>query len=311
MTFMAGMLFMSSCNPPGSIRETVQEKTWPAPDTASIPNTEEGKLIRYGRDLIVRTTVYLGPHGTVQNISNGMNCQNCHLEAGTKPYGNNYLSVASTYPKFRSRSGGLESIEKRINDCFERSLNGSPLDSLSREMRAMVAYMQWLGKDVPRDSTAPGSGLYEIPWLERAANPVTGRKLYVEKCRVCHGSSGEGLRLKADGPYINPPLWGESSFNTGAGLYRLSTLARYIRSNMPFGTTTFERPVLSVEEAWDIAAYVVSLPRPEKQFTHDWPDIKLKPVDHPFGPYADSFSTQQHKYGPFTPLLNSKPANPK
>jgi thiosulfate dehydrogenase len=299
---MAGILLLFSCNPPGSIRETVREKTWLSPDTSSIPRTDEGSLIRYGRELVVRTSNYLGPHGTVLNISNGMNCQNCHLEAGTKPYGNNYLSVASTYPKYRSRSGGLESIEKRINDCFERSLNGRPLDSLSREMRALVAYIQWLGKDVPRDSIAPGSGLAEIPLLDRAADPVSGRKLYVQNCRVCHGSSGEGLRSKADGPYINPPMWGDNSFNTGAGLYRISTFARYIRSNMPNGTT-FENPVLSVEEAWDIAAYAVSLPRPEKRFAQDWPDIKLKPVDHPYGPYVDGFSEQQHKYGPYTDMI--------
>ncbi len=110
------------------------------------------------------------------NISNGMNCQNCHLEAGTKPFGNNYGSVASTYPKFRARSGQLESIEKRVNDCLERSLNGSPLDSLSEEMRSIVAYIQWLGKDVPKGQKAAGSGLVEMKWLDRPADPVAGEK---------------------------------------------------------------------------------------------------------------------------------------
>jgi thiosulfate dehydrogenase len=284
---------------------------WHAPDTSTIPKNADGDLIRYGRDLIVRTAFYLGPKGVVENISNGMNCQNCHLEAGTKPFGNNYGSVASTYPKFRQRSASLESIERRINDCLERSLNGRPLDSLSREMRAMVAYIHWLGKDVPRNRIAVGSGLADLPYLNRAADPVRGKKLFMEKCRVCHGTSGEGLKLRpADAHYIYPPLCGENSFNTGAGLYRISNFAKYIRANMP-QPATYDKPVLAEDEAWDIAAFVLSLPRPEKKFVKDWPKIELKPIDHPFGPYIDSFSAEQHKYGPFLPMLETAKSKSK
>ncbi|MEO7530020.1 MAG: hypothetical protein ABIS69_01370, partial [Sediminibacterium sp.] len=109
---------------------------WTGAGINQIPITQEGEVIRYGRSLIENTAQYLGPKGTVARISNGMNCQNCHLEAGTKPWGNNYGAVASTYPKFRQRSGRIESIEKRVNDCFERSLNGKPIDSTGKEMRA-------------------------------------------------------------------------------------------------------------------------------------------------------------------------------
>src|SRR5258708_3287515 len=84
------------------------------------------------------------------STSNGMNCQNCHLEAGTKFFGNNYSAVASTYPKLRERSGTIESIEKRVNDCIERSLNGKAIGNDSKEMRAFVAYIKWVGKDVEK-----------------------------------------------------------------------------------------------------------------------------------------------------------------
>jgi thiosulfate dehydrogenase len=89
---------------------------WTGAGANQIPITAEGELIRYGRNLIANTSQYLGPRGSVAHISNGMNCQNCHLEAGTKPWGNNYGAVASTYPKFRERSGTIETIEKRVND---------------------------------------------------------------------------------------------------------------------------------------------------------------------------------------------------
>ncbi len=277
---------------------------WRAPDIATLEKDKSNELILYGRELIARTASYLGPHGSVMQISNGMNCQNCHLDAGTKPFGNNYGAVASLYPKFRARSGGLESIEKRVNDCLERSLNGKPLDSLSKEMRAIVAYITWLGKDVPKGKKAEGSGLVEMEWLARAADPAKGKKLYMQQCLICHGRDGEGQKVSADAPgYIYPPLWGSNSFNTAAGLYRISNLGRYIFANMPNGAT-FDKPTLTQEQAWDIAAFVESMPRPEKKFAGDWPKLETKPVDYPFGPYVDSFSERQHKYGPFKEIID-------
>src|ERR1700758_895908 len=74
---------------------------WIAPDISSITNDENSEQIKYGRELIANTAKYFGPKGSIAHISNGMNCQNCHLDAGTKPFGNNYSAVASTYPKFR------------------------------------------------------------------------------------------------------------------------------------------------------------------------------------------------------------------
>jgi thiosulfate dehydrogenase len=271
---------------------------WKAPDTLSIPKTKQGELIGYGRELIMHTSKYLGPRGSVKQISNGMNCQNCHLNAGTKPFGNNYGSVAATYPKYRARSGSIESIEKRVNDCIERSLNGSPIDSLSREMRAIVSYINWLGKDVAKGDIAKGSGLIHLRFLNRAADSTKGQLLYEQKCTNCHGKNGEGL-LESNGvEYLYPPVWGKHSFNVGAGLYRISSFARYIYANMPLGSTFYE-PRLTQTEAWDIAAYIVSLERPHKIFPQDWPIIANKPIDHPFGPYADGLTERQHKFGPF------------
>lgn len=37
--------------------------------------------------------------------------------------------------------------------------------------------------------------------------------------------------------------------------------------------------------------------------------ISKKPIDHPFGPYADSFSEQQHKLGPFGPIKEYREKN--
>lgn len=297
----------------GSSRETAagerKEEYWISP-SLFVDAPEEGEdrqQLIYGEDLVANTSHYLGPHGSVAQITNGMNCQNCHLNGGRKPFGNNYGAVASTYPKFRDRSGGMESIGKRVNDCFERSLNGKALDSVSREMQAIVAYIKWLGKDVPKGEIPKGSGIITLPFLDRAADPVRGMAVFGEKCQSCHGSDGQGVKVQNSPFYTYPPLWGDNSYNDGAGLYRISRFAGYVKDNMPFSPEVNHfHPQLTNEEAWDVAAFVNSQPRPHKDAGSDWPDISKKPFDHPFGPYTDSFSEEQHKFGPFKPIVEGK-----
>ncbi len=279
--------------------------TWSAPDSSLIPQSPQGDLVRYGRELVSHTAVYLGPQGSVSPISNGMNCQNCHLKAGRKRFGNNFSAVASTYPKFRPRSGTRESVEKRVNDCLERSLNGTKLDDDSKEMQAFVSYIRWVGKDVPKDSVPEGAGILELPFLDRAADPQKGKVLYEAHCLRCHGRDGDGVRNPNGLEWLYPPLWGSNSFNIGAGLFRLSRMAGYIKVNMP-NENPADRLQLRNEEAWDIAAFINNMARPTKDLSGDWPITSTKPVDHPFGPYADKFSEQQHKYGPFLPILKSR-----
>lgn len=289
-----GCYLLAACMP--AKKET---SLWIAPDTSALAPADS--LVRYGRELITHTAKYLGPDGQVLPITNGMNCQNCHLQAGTQAFGNNFGSVSSLYPRFRERSGTSESIEKRVNDCLQRSLGGKPIDSLSQEMRALVSYFHWLGKNVPKKTRANGSGLYPLPYLERAADTLRGKSHFQTKCSSCHQHDGRGKRDPAKAAFIYPPLWGDSSFTTAAGLYRISNFARFIYANMPQGTT-FGQPQLTSEEAWDIAAYVLSKPRLIRHFPGDWPVPGTKPIDHPFGPYADPFSETQHKYGPFPPI---------
>lgn len=276
----------------------VQAIEWNVPDVIRIPVTPEGDLILYGKDLIAHTSKYLGPKGTIAQISNGMNCQNCHLEAGTRLLGNNFSAVFSTYPKFRARSGSIETIYKRVNDCFERSLNGSPLDSNSREMQAIYAYIKWLGKYVPVNVIPAGAGLANLQLMDRPADSLRGKFIYKQQCLKCHAENGQGLLTARGNTYTYPPLWGAHSYNTGAGLFRISRLAGFVKENMPFDTLKND-PVLTNEEAWDVAAYIVSQPRPKKQYDNDWRDLTAKPFDDPFGPYKDSFSESQHKFGPF------------
>ena len=272
---------------------------WEAPNLEDLSQGPDGDLIRYGYNLISNTGYYLGPKGLIAQISNGMNCQNCHIDAGRKAFGGSFSAVASTYPKFRPRSGKMETVEFRVNECMERSMNGHTLAENSEEMKAMVAYLKWVGKDVPKDVKPKGSEIPEISLLKRPADPVRGKTIYLAKCQRCHGLEGQGVLR--DNVYLYPPLWGDNSYNVSAGMYRMSRIAGFVKHNMPFDSAALGYKI-SDEDAWDVGAYINSQPRPGKRFSYDWPDISKKPYDHPFGPYTDGFSELQHKYGPYAPI---------
>ena len=161
-------------------------------------------------------------------------------------------------------------------------------------------------KDVPKNKKPKGAGLEELSFLDRAAEPEKGKQVFLSKCISCHGENGQGLLNHDSSFYLYPPLWGNNSFNISAGLDRITRLASFIKNNMPFGLASYEAPALSDEQAWDVAAYIISQPRPEKYFPEDWPKKNTKPVDYAYGPFPDNFSEKQHRYGPFRPIQDAR-----
>jgi thiosulfate dehydrogenase len=281
---------------------------WTVPEVGALPDNDYGRQVRRGRDLITATYAHIGPEVSdpaKRYAGNNLACGNCHLQAGTKKFGLPVFGLYGDFPKYSARAGAEISIEDRVNSCMTRSMNGRALPADAPELQAFVAYIKFLSTGVPPDQRIPGLGAGNIPELDRAADPVRGRAIYVAKCQTCHNTDGSGIRRSlptTDLGYMVPPLWGSDSFNNGAGMDRLITAANFVHSNMPQGAD-YLNPVLSTRDAWDVAAFVVSQPRPVKpELENDFPDLALKPVDTPYGPYLDGFSEQQHKYGPFAPI---------
>jgi thiosulfate dehydrogenase len=289
----------------GTISRPTPPDAWKAPDESTIPTGKAGDMIRYGKELLIHTAKYFGPQGSVAHLTNGMNCQNCHLAGGTKLFGNDYAGFVSNYPKMSGRSGKVESASGRIAECFERSLAGKVPDTSKKEIQSIMAYMKWIGKDVKRGQKLFGSATEKLAFMDHAADPVKGKEVFLMKCQSCHGNNGEGMLSIDKKTYTNPPLWGKHSYNDGAGMYRLTNLAGFVKNNMPFGAT-YQNPQLTDEEAWNVAAFINSQPRPHKDQRNDWKDLKNKPMDFPFGPYADAFGEKQHKYGPFKPIKDAQ-----
>ena len=181
-------------------------------------------------------------------------------------------------------------------------MNGRALPLESREMRAFSSYFHWLSTGVPDGAKLKGAGTLKIKEPSRAADLLRGAEVFSHICATCHGTDGLGQRAQTGAGYQFPPLWGPDSYNNGAGMSRLLTAAAYAKHNMPIGTT-FNAPVLADEEAYDVAAYIIGQQRPEKaNLDRDFPVRLQKPVDTPYGPYADGFSLEQHRYGPFGPI---------
>ncbi|MBC2887042.1 c-type cytochrome [Ochrobactrum sp. CM-21-5] len=281
------------------------QTVWNIPDPDNLPDDVWGQMVRHGRDLITDTYAHIGPEvadKTKRFAGNNLSCQSCHLEAGTKQYGLPLVGVYGDFPQYRSREGQVGTIEDRLNGCMTRSLNGKPLPLDSTEMKAMVAYIKYVSTGTVVGQNIKGRGSGKMPELNRPADPVRGKQLYAETCAVCHGADGQGKRVGVVGDakgYEFPPLWGPDSFNDGAGMNRLISAANFIHANMPNGVS-LEEPQLEPEDAWDIAAFFQSKPRPAKaNLDSDFPNRLEKPVDAGYAPYADKFAVEVHKLGPF------------
>jgi thiosulfate dehydrogenase len=293
---------------PGTSARTQGTRIWTVPEIGALPRDSYGLQVRDGRDLITATYAYIGPNApdaSKRFAGNNLACANCHLEAGTKKFGLPLFGLYDDFPQYSARSGGEISIEDRINSCMTRSMNGRPLPNDAPEMQAIVAYIKFLSTGASRDQRLPGLGTGQMSELTRAADPARGAPHYMRNCAACHNANGSGVRGSIAGSdlgYVMPPLWGPDTFNDGAGMARIVTLANFIHFNMPHGAD-YLNPQISVENAWDIAAFVLSHPRPHLAATeHDFPNLLMKPVDTPYGPYADHFAERQHKYGPFGPI---------
>ncbi len=288
-----------------AVAEEEEVGEWVPKDVlAALELGEMDEKVEYGYHLVAESSKYMGPAAEegMRYAGNNLSCTNCHLELGTKPGSGSWVGVVDRFPQFRGRSNATGTMEDRINGCMQRSMNGEKMPVDSEPMQAIIAYMSWLGEDLPEEKEKMYKGYVNLEIPEVAVDLDRGEAIYTKECVVCHGQDGQGIK-KPDGSYTYPPLWGEDSYNNGAGMNRVITAAEFIKGNMPFGQATWDNPKLTDEESFHVAGYINSFSRPEKpNLEEDYPDLKLKPMSTPYGPWADDFSAEQHKYGPYPPI---------
>jgi thiosulfate dehydrogenase len=229
------------------------------PADSLIPAGPLGVAIRRGRALLAATRDSLPAH-----VGNRLRCVSCHLDDGRRLSGS-WVGVYARYPQYRPRSATVETIEYRVNDCFRRSMNGSPLASDAPDMRDIVAYLWFLSRDIPIATPQPTNRLAK--WGALTPDTAAGARVFGSICAKCHGPDGQGTA-------VAPPLWGPQSYNIGAGMTRVRTAAAFVRDNMPF-----DQPGgLTDQQALDAAAYVNAHARPDfPDKLYDWPNGDAPP----------------------------------
>jgi thiosulfate dehydrogenase len=249
----------------------------------TLPNDSLSNAIRRGLALITATSDSLP-----RFVGGNLNCTSCHLDEGRRATAAPLTGVFARYPKYIDRTGAVVSMEDRVNYCMTRSLAGSRLPNDSREMQDMLAYLAFMARGVPIGAHLPAEGM---PAMKRLQGDTTrGGQVYGAACTRCHGADGSGMAKV-------PALWGAKSFSVGASMARLERAASFIRYNMPF-----DKPgTLSDQDAFDVAAFVTSKPRP---------DMPNKARDWPYGgaPADVPYDTKGHTAFNAPPLLPRKNA---
>ncbi|MED3550646.1 c-type cytochrome [Cytobacillus praedii] len=241
-----------------------EEKTHPyaPPSMEEVPEGEEGELIKLGQKYHNETSSVLDGY-----VGNTLSCASCHANGGVGD-SLDLVGISKTYPQYNPRAGREVSIEDRINGCFIRSMNGKPLPKEGEEMKAMVAYYNYISTNVPEGTTdRPWAKLKKAEGDLSKVNVDEGRELYQQACITCHGEDGAGGAAGL-------ALWGDNSYNIGAGMARVRTAAGYIQKYMPKAPVgEHEAGSLTEEQAMNIAAYINSMERPDfPNKINDWPN---------------------------------------
>ncbi|MEO7218384.1 MAG: c-type cytochrome [Gemmatimonadaceae bacterium] len=241
-------------NPPHSTSSEVNAApAVTSTDTTVFPGGPEGTDARRGFAILAATRDSMPGY-----VGNQLSCFSCHINNGHRQNGILLTGVYARYPNYSARDSRMITIQDRINNCFRRSLAGRNVPLESKEMHDIVTYLALVSRGVAVGTHVAGEGLPKLPRM--SGDPSRGETMFVGRCARCHGANGQGIPPAT-------PLWGPGSFSIGASLSRVERAASFIRHNMPLDSAG----VLTDQQAYDVASYIVSQPRRESHDTrHDW-----------------------------------------
>jgi thiosulfate dehydrogenase len=196
-------------------------------------------------------------------VGNSLNCTSCHLDNGRHSKAGTFLGTATAYPAWSPRESRVITLEDRVLNCFMRSCNGTRPPLGSEVSVAVTTYITSLSQGLPLEMNqkrpiGPGA-LKQLSMKVDLTDTKHGALLYASRCAECHQEDGRGDK-------DNPPVWGERSYNDGAGLASVENLAAWLKVAMPLDKTN-----LTDQQALDIAAFLNSQKRPHFELSQHLP----------------------------------------
>jgi thiosulfate dehydrogenase len=227
--------------------------TFSPPKESDIPKNEFGDMVRLGEQIFEHPKQFAPAY-----VGNSLRCSSCHLNAGRKAHSAPLWAAYVAYPEYRAKNKKVNTFEERLQGCFQYSMNGKAPPLGDPTLVALESYSYWMATGAPINPKLPGRGYPKLPKPEMAPDYGRGKAVYEQRCSLCHGASGAGEQAH-DGSMVFPALWGDASFNWGAGMSSIDNAAEFIKANMPLSQANS----LSDQEAWDVAAYIDSQERPQ------------------------------------------------
>lgn len=227
------------------------EFTPPAAD--AIPSGPFGDAVLLGQNIFLNPQKFAGDY-----VGNSMNCASCHLDAGRKADSAPMWAAYVLYPAYRAKNGHVNTLAERLQGCFAYSMNGKMPPADSETIVALESYLYWMAKGAPTGVKLAGQGYPALSDPEQTPDYVRGQQVYTQSCALCHGAEGGGQQ-DATGRTVFPALWGDDSYNWGAGMHSVSTAAAFIHANMPLS----QGGTLSKQQAWDVAYFINAHERPQ------------------------------------------------
>jgi thiosulfate dehydrogenase len=248
------------------------------PSDSAIPAGKFGDVVRFGEKIFRDPATY-----APQFVGNQLRCSNCHLQAGRQAGASPMWAAYTAYPAYRSKNRHVNSFEERLQGCFRYSMNGKVPELGDPVLVALESYSYFLAKGLPTDESAPDRGFPALAKPPLPADYARGAKVYDQSCASCHGA--QGLGQSSGGQLVFPPLWGPQSYNWGAGMTSIKNAAEFIHANMPLALGG----TLSVQQSWDVAAFIDSQVRPQDpRFNGDVEQTRKKYHNTPFSMYGQT-----------------------
>ncbi|WP_322998960.1 c-type cytochrome [Castellaniella sp.] len=223
------------------------------PPADTIPDGPFGDAVRRGQDIFLHTEKFAGNY-----TGNSLNCSSCHMDAGRQAGASPLWAAYVLYPAYRSKNGHVNTLAERLQGCFQFSMNGKMPPADSDAIVDLESYMYWMAQGAPTGVKLAGQGFPKLAEPAQPADYVRGQKVFEQQCALCHGAQGQGQH-DATGRMVFPALWGDDSFNWGAGMHSISTAAAFIHANMPLS----RGGSLSEQQAWDVAYFMNAHERPQ------------------------------------------------